>query len=70
MVFGGRPARWAPEPKPWSHREALGGVVDEHEGHEVQARRIQRGEHERQVLGRPLRELVPVLRDTFLGFRV
>ena len=43
------------------HREALGGVIDEHLGHEVEAGGVKGGEHESQVLGRPLRELVPVL---------
>ncbi len=46
-----------------THREALGGVVHEHLGHEVHARRLQVGELGLQVLLRPLRELVPVLRS-------
>lgn len=42
------------------HRDALGGVVDEHLLHEVHACRLQAGEGLIEVLLAPVGELVPV----------
>ena len=44
-----------------AHRDALDGIIDEHFLHEVNAFGAQQREGGAQVLGRPLREQVPVL---------